>query len=81
VSAQSTTAADNHTDVLISRRVSVLTDSPVEFGVIPKSHWFQPDWIDEQKASKARERMVAANVKYGDSVSYVLAVIWLILLF
>jgi hypothetical protein len=48
-----------------SRRVSVLTASTMEFGVIPKEHWQQPDWIDEQKASSARHRMVAANVKYG----------------
>jgi alpha 1,2-mannosyltransferase len=47
------------------RRVSVLTASTVEFGVIPKEHWQQPDWIDEPKASNARHRMAAANVKYG----------------
>jgi alpha 1,2-mannosyltransferase len=50
---------------LCSRRVSVLTASTVEFGVIPKAHWNQPDWIDEEKASSARHRMDAANVKYG----------------
>jgi alpha 1,2-mannosyltransferase len=50
---------------LCSRRVSVLTASKVEFGVIPKDHWNQPDWIDEEEASSARHRMEAANVKYG----------------
>ncbi|KAJ6502536.1 glycolipid 2-alpha-mannosyltransferase-domain-containing protein [Mycena sanguinolenta] len=27
-------------------RITALTDSPVQFGLIPSSHWFQPDWID-----------------------------------
>ncbi|KAF9075367.1 glycosyltransferase family 15 protein [Rhodocollybia butyracea] len=52
------------------RRISVLTPSKVEFGTIPKEHWSQPDWIDEKKASKARQQMVATNVKYGGSVAY-----------
>ncbi|KAF5362624.1 hypothetical protein D9758_009624 [Tetrapyrgos nigripes] len=52
------------------RRVSVITPSPVEFGVISQEHWVQSDWIDEEKASQARERMKADNVKYGDSVPY-----------
>jgi len=47
------------------RRLSVLTESTVEFGVIPRDHWYQPDWIDEQKAASARSGMVASNVKYG----------------
>ena len=42
-----------------------MTDSKVEFGLIPKEHWNQPDWIDEGKASKAREAMAKANVIYG----------------
>jgi alpha 1,2-mannosyltransferase len=25
-------------------RVTALTDSPVQFGLIPKEHWFQPKW-------------------------------------
>uniref|UniRef100_A0A0W0FIW4 Putative glycosyltransferase family 15 protein n=1 Tax=Moniliophthora roreri TaxID=221103 RepID=A0A0W0FIW4_MONRR len=41
-----------------------------KFGLIPKDHWNQPDWIDEEKASKGREQMKAMNVKYGDSVPY-----------
>ncbi|KAJ3785657.1 glycosyltransferase family 15 protein [Lentinula aff. detonsa] len=52
------------------RRVSVLIRSEVQFGLIPKEHWSQPDWIDEENAAKARKQMVATNVKYGGSVSY-----------
>lgn len=42
-----------------------LTDATVEFGVIPHDHWYQPDWIDEEKASAAREQMEKNNVIYG----------------
>ncbi|THU93808.1 glycosyltransferase family 15 protein [Dendrothele bispora CBS 962.96] len=52
------------------RRLSVITPSHIDFGVIPREHWYQPQWIDEEKASKARERMKMENVKYGDSVPY-----------
>ncbi|KAJ6611022.1 glycosyltransferase family 15 protein [Mycena sp. CBHHK59/15] len=52
------------------RRICVLTPSIVEFGVIPEEHWYQPDFIDEEKAREARERMVTMNVKYGGSVAY-----------
>lgn len=47
------------------RRVSMVTYSQVEFGVIPHDHWFQPYWIDEDKASKARKQMEENNVIYG----------------
>jgi len=52
------------------QRVSVLTDSLVEFGLIPREHWFQPEWIDEERAKAEREQMAAENVIYGGSVSY-----------
>ena len=42
-----------------------LTDATVEFGVIPHDHWYQPDSIDEEKASAAREQMAKNNVIYG----------------
>ncbi|KAG6887217.1 hypothetical protein C0992_013348 [Termitomyces sp. T32_za158] len=51
-------------------RVSKLTDAKIEFGLIPREHWFQPDSIDETKASAAREDMVKNNVIYGGSVPY-----------
>ena len=47
------------------RRVTMVTYSKVEFGVIPHDHWYQPDWIDEDKASRARKQMEEENVIYG----------------
>lgn len=47
------------------RRVSMVTYSKVEFGLIPHDHWYQPDWIDEDKASKARKQMEENNIIYG----------------
>ncbi|KAJ2931372.1 hypothetical protein H1R20_g5751, partial [Candolleomyces eurysporus] len=51
-------------------RVKTITESEVYFGLIPRDHWNQPDWIDEEKATKAREDMVKNNVIYGGSVPY-----------
>ncbi|KAG1715703.1 hypothetical protein ID866_1466 [Astraeus odoratus] len=50
--------------------ISQLTDAPVEFGLIPSEHWNQPDWIDEARATAAREDMMKNNVIYGGSVPY-----------
>ncbi|KAF9221140.1 glycosyltransferase family 15 protein [Gyrodon lividus] len=53
------------------RRVRVLTDAPVSFGVIPREHWFQPDWIDETLALEGRKSLVMQNTIYGVcSISY-----------
>ncbi|EEB97131.1 hypothetical protein MPER_03607, partial [Moniliophthora perniciosa FA553] len=52
------------------KRVSELTDAEVKFGLIPHDHWFQPDWIDEDKARASREDMVKNSVIYGGSVPY-----------
>ncbi|TFK60515.1 glycosyltransferase family 15 protein [Pluteus cervinus] len=52
------------------QRVLELTDSTVEFGLIPREHWIQPDWIDEEKAYRARQRMKSLGVLYGESLSY-----------
>ncbi|KAJ3842276.1 glycosyltransferase family 15 protein [Lentinula raphanica] len=46
------------------------TDAPVHFGLIPKEHWDQPAWIDEEKAQKSRQRLKEQNIIYGDSASY-----------
>lgn len=43
----------------------MVTYSKVEFGLIPHDHWYQPVWIDEEKASKARKEMEEHNVIYG----------------
>ncbi|KAG5634642.1 hypothetical protein H0H81_001280 [Sphagnurus paluster] len=61
---------DQPFDESFKKRVSKLTDAKVEFGIIPKDHWHQPDSIDEKKASAAREDMVKNNVIYGGSVPY-----------
>ncbi|KAG7092471.1 hypothetical protein E1B28_008823 [Marasmius oreades] len=52
-------------------RVSRLTDADIKFGLIPHDHWYQPSWIDEEKAKASREDMVKNNVIYGGSVPYV----------
>ncbi|TEB31240.1 glycosyltransferase family 15 protein [Coprinellus micaceus] len=51
-------------------RVATVTSSEIKFGLIPTEHWKQPDSIDEEKATKEREKMVANNVIYGGSVPY-----------
>lgn len=57
----------------VYRRVSVLTDAPIHFGQIPKEHWFQPDWIDENKAREGRLRMMAQGIIYaGASLTSIL---------
>ncbi|KAF8590598.1 glycosyltransferase family 15 protein [Ramaria rubella] len=47
-----------------------LTGSPTTYGLISKDQWLQPEWIDEERATKAREKMVADRVIYGGSVPY-----------
>ncbi len=38
-----------------SSGVSILTGAPVEFGVIARDHWYQPPWIDDDKAMEMRQ--------------------------
>ncbi|KAF4600389.1 glycosyltransferase 15 family protein [Pleurotus pulmonarius] len=52
------------------RRISNIVSTSAEFGVIPHDHWYQPDWIDEAKATSGRDKMVKDNIIYGGSVSY-----------
>lgn len=52
------------------RRVSVLTDAPMSFGLIPQEHWVQPDWIDEDRARRGRQKMMNQRIIYGGSVPY-----------
>ncbi|KAG2349858.1 glycosyl transferase [Suillus weaverae] len=52
------------------RRVSVLTDANVSFGLVPREDWIQPDWIDEGRAQEGRNKLVRQGVIYGGSVSY-----------
>lgn len=45
--------------------MAVLTDAPIQFGLIPVDHWIQPLWINETKASAARESMAKTGVIYA----------------
>lgn len=56
--------------MISSSRVQTLTDSKIEFGLIPKEEWVQPEWIDEARATAARKDMMEKNVIYGGSVPY-----------
>jgi alpha 1,2-mannosyltransferase len=47
------------------RRVTILSNSKMQFGLIPAHHWHQPDWIDEKKAEEGRNNMVENNIIYG----------------
>ncbi|KAI0704653.1 glycosyltransferase family 15 protein [Earliella scabrosa] len=46
-------------------KMSSAIAGPVSFGLIPRDHWFQPDWIDEEKAAAGRAQMAADGVVYG----------------
>ncbi|TDL23887.1 glycosyl transferase [Rickenella mellea] len=52
------------------KRVATLTNASVQFGIIPREHWFQPDWIDEEKARQGRIRLQQFRGAYAESVSY-----------
>lgn len=46
-------------------RVLLETNAPVYFGLIPKEHWVQPAWIDEDKAEESRKWLKGQNIIYG----------------
>ncbi|KAF8636698.1 hypothetical protein AX17_003503 [Amanita inopinata Kibby_2008] len=52
------------------QRVSLLTDAPVSFGQIPREHWFQPAWIDEERARAGRLKLMAQRIIYAESIPY-----------
>ncbi|KAJ8589591.1 glycosyltransferase family 15 protein [Rhizopogon salebrosus TDB-379] len=56
---------DEPFSVDFKRRVSVLTEADVSFGVVPRESWVQPDWIDEQRAQEGRNSLVRQGVIYG----------------
>ncbi|KAG8990007.1 alpha 1,2-mannosyltransferase 2.4.1 [Tulasnella sp. 427] len=47
-----------------------VVSTKTEYGLIPHDHWFQPKWIDEERAKAARKKMVDKQVIYGGSVPY-----------
>ena len=42
-----------------------VVSSKAEFGQIPGSHWFQPGWIDSNKAYATRVKMEQDEIIYG----------------
>ncbi len=54
--------------------MSVLTDAPVHFGVIPPEQWYQPEWIDEDLARRGRLRLMEQGVIYGGTAYALLCV-------
>lgn len=52
------------------RYTQSMTKAKCYYGKIDPEHWYQPEWIDEDKASKAREEMIRKKVIYGHSVPY-----------
>ncbi|KAI0919620.1 hypothetical protein AcW1_003175 [Taiwanofungus camphoratus] len=51
-------------------RMSAIVSGPVTFALIPPHHWYQPDWIDEEKATEGRRKMTEDGIIYAGSVSY-----------
>jgi hypothetical protein len=54
-----------------SREMTKLTNGTVSFGLIPKEHWVQPAWIDEDLARAGRNKMVEQGIIYAGSVPYI----------
>jgi alpha 1,2-mannosyltransferase len=55
----------------IIRWTSEVTGAKTSYGLIPHDHWYQPDWIDEDKAKALRKEMEDNRIIYGGSLSYV----------
>lgn len=49
---------------------SRLVSGRAKYGLIPNEHWGYPDWIDQEKAAKARQDMADKKIIYGGSESY-----------
>lgn len=47
------------------RLTTGVTYGTTHYGVIPPEQWYQPDWIDEDRATKAREKMMGQRVLYA----------------
>jgi len=56
--------------MMIRRGIAMLTPSRIEFGLIPKEHWSQPEWIDEERATIGRSTMKEKGIIYAGSVPY-----------
>ncbi|CAO3645418.1 unnamed protein product [Mucor fragilis] len=51
-------------------RAVVSPETEVKFGLIPQEHWGYPEWVDKQKAEKARQEMDRNGVYFGGLESY-----------
>jgi hypothetical protein len=47
-----------------SRWTTEITNSKTSYGLIPHDHWYQPDWIDENRAKAARDEMERQQVRF-----------------
>ncbi|KAG9048689.1 alpha 1,2-mannosyltransferase 2.4.1 [Tulasnella sp. UAMH 9824] len=47
-----------------------VVSTKTEYGLIPHDHWYQPKWIDEDRAKANRKKMEDKQVIYGGSVPY-----------
>lgn len=52
------------------RVTSNIASGVCKYGLVPKEHWEEPPWIDEEKAAKARKEMEEKKVIYGGSKAY-----------
>ena len=57
-----TRCSDSQHDIITRRWTTEVTSTNCSYGKIPHDHWFQPDWIDETKATASRLDMIENNV-------------------
>lgn len=50
--------------------MTAVTKSNVSFGLIPHEDWYQPDWIDEEKAKAGRDALVEQSIIYGGEFAH-----------
>ncbi|KAF3012568.1 alpha 1,2-mannosyltransferase 2.4.1 [Neopestalotiopsis sp. 37M] len=61
---------DQPFDETFKQVTRALVSGKVQYGTIPREHWSYPEWIDQERAKKAREDMQSQGVIYGGSESY-----------
>ncbi|BGP03155.1 hypothetical protein JCM10021v2_006882 [Rhodotorula toruloides] len=52
------------------RHTSGVASGPCTYGRVPKEHWLEPEWIDEERAAEARKKMEEQHVIYGGNKVY-----------
>ncbi|KAI7202237.1 Alpha-1,2 mannosyltransferase [Hortaea werneckii] len=61
---------DEDFDETFKSVTSALASGRTRYGKIDSAHWGFPDFVDQEKATKAREDMQERTIPYGNSVSY-----------